>query len=352
MFAGSLLILFLLTAAPQTSPLASRGTARFPKGLAPMALGAVPKGLHGWSTKECASCHAREARDWMLSGHASARTNFVFQAALQIESPTWCVQCHAPLSPRVSRAPVPAEAPAEHRGVPCAACHAGAGTVLGAHPSPDAPHPVEVSPLLHSSLLCAQCHQFGFAVNRDGRLHHLAGGPPQQDTYGEWLAWKAESHRPERCQDCHMPDHTFGGVRRVGALRHSVRVSPTEDGSALEIWLDGVGHRLPTGDVMRALTLEVASDALFEDAVELASFGHRLGVRTWPGEAVPRTGLLENTSLAPGRSHAVRVPLPRSKAGHPWRVWRLVYHLVSPQQEREGLVPKTVSRITVATQRF
>src|SRR5262249_14182231 len=158
----------------------------------------------------------------------------------------------------------------------------------------------------------------------------LAGGPPQQDTYGEWVAWKAETHREETCQSCHMADHSFGGVRRVEALRRSIQVSRTNDGSALEIWLEDVGHKVPTGDVMRYLTIEIASDVLFEDAVEVASFGHRLGVQTWPGETGPRTGLLENTSLSPGRSHAVRVPLPSPAPGRPWKVWRLVYHLVSP----------------------
>jgi hypothetical protein len=211
---------------------------------------------------------------------------------------------------------------------------------------------VEVSALLQSSELCAQCHQFGFAVNRLGRVDHLAEGPPQQDTYAEWLDWKAESGRSETCQACHMADHAFGGVRRIEALRRGVRVSPAEDGSALEISLEDVGHKLPTGDVMRTLTLEVASDDLFEDAVQIASFGHRLDVRIWPGETAPRTGLLENTSLLPGRSHAVRVPLPSPAPGRPWRVWRLVYHLVSLDQEREGLVPEDVSRITVTTQRL
>jgi hypothetical protein len=189
-------------------------------------------------------------------------------------------------------------------------------------------------------------------VNRHGRVDHLAEGPPQQDTYGEWLAWKAETHREQTCQDCHMSDHAFGGVRRVEALRQSIRASVTEDGSGIELWLEGVGHKLPTGDVMRSLTIEVASDVLFEDAVEVASFGHRLGVQTWPGEAAPRTGLLANSSLSPGRSHLIRVPLPRTAEGRPWRAWRLVYHLVSPTQERDGLVPQEVSRITVVTQRF
>src|SRR5258705_13622099 len=73
---------------------------RFPKGLLPMQLPPLAKGLKDWSARGCAKCHAQTAEDLQHSGHAAARTNFVFQAALRFDEPTWCVRCHAPLARR------------------------------------------------------------------------------------------------------------------------------------------------------------------------------------------------------------------------------------------------------------
>ncbi|MFC6784962.1 multiheme c-type cytochrome [Halobaculum halobium] len=63
-----------------------------------MEPGPPPPGLPDWRHETCASCHPAEAEAWARSGHATARTNFVFQRALTEERPDWCVRCHAPLA--------------------------------------------------------------------------------------------------------------------------------------------------------------------------------------------------------------------------------------------------------------
>src|SRR4051812_4070831 len=137
---------------------------RFPKGLQPMELPPLAPGLKSWSAQSCAKCHAATADAWAHSGHAAARTNFVFQAALRFDEPTWCVRCHAPLAKRADRSVPPLDAPAEETGVTCAACHAGKSGVLAAHASPKSPHSIEVDARMTSGALCAECHQFGFGV--------------------------------------------------------------------------------------------------------------------------------------------------------------------------------------------
>ncbi|MBS2026586.1 MAG: hypothetical protein JST54_01675 [Deltaproteobacteria bacterium] len=314
---------------------------RFPKGLAAPRLGPVAPGLEDWSQVRCASCHADEARAWAQSGHATARTNFVFQAALTADDPTWCLRCHAPLARDLSAGPIDPNAPAEERGVTCAACHAGHHAVTAAHASADAPHALEVSPHAGGSKLCAQCHEFGFALHgADGEISSLTAAPAQQDTFGEWTAWQAKTGDARGCLDCHGGgDHAFGGVRRPDALAAAIAVRPQPGALVLEA--RGAGHALPTGDVMRWLTVEAAADPLFEKPIVLARFGRTLGDAQAPGEASPHRTVTGDHRLQPGVP--VRVALPLQDP--PLIAWRLVMHLVSLQQEADGMLPAEASRV-------
>lgn len=318
-------------------------TPRFPKGTGAMDLGPPPRGLSDWDSRRCQGCHTAESAAYLLSGHAQARTSFVFAAALRREEPAFCLRCHAPQSrapaPEDREAPVqasllapPRAAPLEERGVGCAACHAPAGVAL------------------RDSRLCAGCHQFGFSL-RDGR-GALVGlsERPQQNTYNEWLRYQAETGDSRGCAECHMPggDHSFGGVRRLEALREAVQVRPAPGG--LMIAVRGVGHRLPTGDIMRWLTLEVAADPLFEDAVTLASFGRALS-RDYgapPGDRpLSSVRVVLDSSLDP-LAGPLSIPVPAADGqGRPLLAWRLVYHLISLRQEQDGLLPPGVTRLVV-----
>ncbi|MCI0570340.1 MAG: cytochrome c family protein [Myxococcaceae bacterium] len=333
-------------AAEPTAPDAP--TPRFPKGTAPMQLGPLPAGLATWDAATCARCHPDEAEAWSRSGHARARTDLLFQAALTQDRPEWCVGCHAPLARDTGRVVPSAEAPREERGVTCAACHAVDGAVAAGEGTDGrkAPHTVAPGPHLTDSALCAGCHQFGFLVHTPASLPRLSGPhQQQQNTYREWLEWRRASGDSRTCQRCHMPggDHSLGGVRRVEALREAMRVELVEGGRALEVWAEGVGHAMPTGDVMRWLSVEVAPDVLFERSRTVARLGRTLALDLWPPERSPHLGVRHDTALKAGERRRISLPTPPDGAA--WTAWRLVYHLASESQEREGLVPPEDSRL-------
>lgn len=318
-----------LLAAALAHALAGSGapTPRFPKGTAPMQLAAPSHGGDRWDAAQCATCHEREAAAWSLSGHAQAR-GWLFQAAVQREDPAWCVRCHAPQATSISRAEPPADAPAEEHGVTCAACHAESGLPL------------------RSPLLCAGCHQFGFAVRDDGGRFVKLAREPQQNTLGEWQEWSRSARDGRTCADCHVPggDHSFGGARRAERLASAVEVAAA--GRMLTVALKDVGHRLPTGDVMRWISVEAASDALFESPVTLATFRRELGMRRRGPEPFPYLGVVRDTTLAPGAPAIVVVPAT-GPGGTPLTAWRVVYHLVSEEQESQDMIPPGLSRIVL-----
>lgn len=315
---------------------------RFPKGMAPMQLPATVKGLRDWSARGCAKCHATSHADWQHSGHATARTNFVFQAALRYDEPAWCVRCHAPLAKRAD-ATLPARgAAAEETGVTCAACHAGKNGVLASRESPKSPHAIEVDASLIDGSLCAQCHQFGFSVrDAHGKLARLSAETAQQNTFEEWQAWSKASGDVRSCTACHMKDHSFGGVRRIDALKAAIAVREVD--GALELTTRNLGHPFPTGDIMRWLTLELSTEPLFEQPVVAAKWGRSLGAKRWAdGESY--LGVVSENRLPDSASGPLRVELP---SGTQWAAWRLVVHLVSLNQEEKGLLPPQASRVIV-----
>jgi hypothetical protein len=316
-------------------PIAYESTPRFPKGLRAMELPPVPLGLKDWSQARCVKCHEPHADAWQHSGHAAARTNFVFQAALRFDEPQWCVRCHAPQARRADRSVPAAGAAAEETGITCAACHAGERGVLSSHESPKSPHAIEVDARLHSGELCSACHQFGFSVrDAHGALTRLSKVSPQQNTWDEWKA----SGEARTCVDCHMKDHAFGGVRRFDALKAAISVREIE-GGALEVATHDMGHPFPTGDIMRWLTLEVATDAFFEKPVVAAKWGRDLGQQQW-SDGDTYLGVVSEHRL----SGSERVELP---PGTDWSAWRLVVHLVSLDQEAKGLLPPQASRVII-----
>jgi hypothetical protein len=312
---------------------------RFPKGLARMEL-PLPEGLASWSAQSCASCHTAAAAHWRRSGHAAARTNAVFQAALQLDAPAWCVQCHAPLATRADLSVPSADAPAEEQGVTCAACHAGARGVRSTHASPRSPHPIEVDASLAEAALCEGCHQFGFAVrDAHGAIARLSTASAQQDTVAEWRAWSAATRDERTCTTCHMDTHAFGGAGRTDALRAALTV--TQRDGALEVATSDVGHPFPTGDIMRWLTLELSATPFFEAPVLAAAWGRTLGLQRW-SDGDTYLGVVRDERLPAAGRGTARVPLPPGM-----RAWRLVLHRVSLEQERAGLLPPEASRVVV-----
>jgi hypothetical protein len=312
--------LVLLTLALLGSP----PSARFPQGTARMEPGRAPHGLPDWSPERCVGCHRRQVEAWQQSGHARAREDDVFQAALTEDRPGWCIQCHAPLARLLERGPLPPRSPPEERGVTCAACHGPQGAARG---TPGMP--------------CAGCHQFGFPVlDAGGQQVRLSSTQWQQDTVGEWSRWQRATGDGRHCTSCHMPggDHGLGGTRRTEALKRALLVE-VGDGT-LTLSTREVGHALPTGDVMRWVSVEVSDSPFFEAPHTVAVLGRRLQVRPWPPEPLPHLGVAEDTRLFPGERRTLALPRDARYA-------RLVYHLVSAQQEASGLYPPGLSQLVL-----
>lgn len=259
--------------------------------------------LHG--QHNCANCHAGIFQEWKNSGHARSATGRHFQDVyrdLLKEHPQGsavCNSCHAPTVPfgEPAFADLRLIAGIAAQGVHCDLCHkvqdAGLGEIGLTHgyfgmqllrpkegqlffgPLPDASRGEETySPLYRQSRYCASCHE------------GMVFGVPVYTTYSEWLA-SAAARAGKQCQDCHMaptgtmtniaPGH--GGIDRdpktlashgmfMGSkadmlkqcLKLSVEVARLAEGvhARVEIRVEGVGHRVPTGFIDRHIVLVVA----------------------------------------------------------------------------------------------
>src|SRR5262245_49810095 len=80
---------------------------------------------------------------------------------------------------------------------------------------------------------------------------------------GKYLNFVSTFSVQDQCLSCHMPEgrHTFLGVHNVDFVQAalSLNVQKMPQGYEFTLRPQGVGHHLPTGDLFRHLTLEVAS---------------------------------------------------------------------------------------------
>ena len=294
----------------------------------------------------CANCHAEIYREWLHSGHARSATGRRFRNLY--EGTDWqgnadigwgllrqypdgagvCASCHAPTAKEYDLRHVQGVA---ERGVHCDYCHkiegVAEGTIGLAHgrfnlrllrpsdgqvffgPLDDVDRGEDAySPLYRDSRYCASCHEgviFGVHV---------------YSTFSEWQASPA-ARQGKQCQDCHTkptgrmsnmaPGH--GGIQRNPstlanhrffdgsqqamlrrAVKTSVRLERQSDGvrAWVRLWVEDVGHRLPTGFVDRHLVLVVE--------------GQAADGRTVPLRAGPKLPPLAGEELAgrPGRLFA------------------------------------------------
>lgn len=296
-------------------------------GYAPLDFGGPPP-----SARACAACHPQEAREWRSSGHATAWTNDRMLAGFVVEPLEFCVNCHAPrpdqraevlanlgwytsLAPGSPTSPGGVERAPEPRaadGIDCAACHWRGGEVLAAEVSGVAAHRVTADPAFASGDLCLGCHEFPVPLTLDGVT--TATAVPMQSTGSEWRAWVAAGGA-QGCVDCHMPGgaHTFPGARDRAFLGASVVVE--EGGGRLRLEARGVGHAVPTGDVFRRLTVEVAAAGGPWRVVDTVGLEFAVDVV----DGAPRQRLERDTRLLPGVPR--EVPLPGDTAR-----WRVTWH--------------------------
>ena len=181
----------------------------------------------------CVECHAREAAEWRGSMHRVSFTSADFQASYRSEPLPYCVACHAPLADRAA-------------GIGCTACHRATAEHVARRARA-------------TTVACVGCHDF----DAPGTSAILQSTAREHET-------SAFATTP--CPTCHMPskrDHRFAASRDPAFLARALRVSAARfDNGTLVLGLasSGVGHRFPTGDLFRRLTVTVtasnADDAL------------------------------------------------------------------------------------------
>ncbi len=292
----------------------------------------IPAGLPDLSAATCGACHPDIYAEWQISTHARAMFDDAqFQAELEKSrhqnghDTAWtCVNCHTPLLDQLEKLVVDLED--GHRGHPvyvpnpnfdpklqkeaitCATCHVRDGVVLGPFGDTDAPHATRRAPELLSPDVCLQCHQQVRQLE-DIRLACLF------DTGTEWQG-RPEKHADKTCQTCHMPEierkmavqskttrktrrHWFGGSLIAKHPKYAAEIAELEahypDGMTAG-WSDlpssveqdklvtltyfaensEAGHRLPTGDPERFITL--VARVLDDKGEVIAEDSQRFGI--------------------------------------------------------------------------
>lgn len=266
----------------------------------------------GKGSHNCGNCHGDIYREWQASGHARAAAGRHFRDLykdLLKQNPDGagvCTSCHAPTVPFGDAAyyDLRKVAGVAAQGVHCDYCHKVADVETGPiglqhgrfglkllrpsagqlffGPLDDVDRGDDAfAPLQRSSRYCASCHE--------GTVF----GVHAYSTYSEWLASPAR-REGKQCQTCHMaPTGTMtniapgkGGIARdprtlanhrfftrsqEEMLRDCLRVAATLRHTAaglqadVEVRVDGVGHRVPTGFVDRHVVLLVEGRAASEN---------------------------------------------------------------------------------------
>ncbi len=276
------------------------------------------------SAQRCAGCHEPQASAWRKSRHRVAYTNPIFQAGFQREPQARCIRCHAPLKEQVREVAASrgamrtATSSLAAEGINCAVCHVRGDAVLASSAEGTSPHRTVVSQALKSGALCASCHQFRFQERVEGRS--VLTDVVVQNTFGEWREYRAEGGT-QTCISCHMPGgaHRFLGSHDPELLARTLRVKlkRTQAGEVqLELSAQGAGHRVPTGDLFRHLTLEVrAPDGSFET---IRWMGRKFETVEEPKTKKMVRRLASDTSLRPGERRLIPMK--------PGAQFRLRYH--------------------------
>ena len=301
------------------------------------------------SASECKSCHSDIYAQWKKSRHANAWSNDLMQAGYIMEPEPFCALCHAPyqeqwaeiqsndewyksqhptngsLLTSVQKKPEPLS----DEGITCTTCHFRNGAIVSNKPVSFAAHPVVTDSFMGTSEFCKDCHDFPILEVHNGDVH--TSTTAMQTTYTEWLAW-TEDGGQSSCQDCHMPSgrHTFHGANHRPLLDNSIAITREQQGDVATFTISsvGVGHNLPSGDILRRITLQLYEKGQW---AIVHTFGKQFSIEMEDGH--PRKRLLENTSIRPNRPAIVAVP---SKEDTPWR---LVYHYASVDDEYRAMVP-------------
>lgn len=235
---------------PGTDPDESRvfGAPVPPQGTPPATLAPAQASL---SARQCARCHAKQAREWTTSVHSRAAVWGLGARELDhaVAEGTSCNRCHTPLAEQQPGSSA-FDASLREEGVQCGGCHVRTWERSGpprraASLLPASGYPLVELALYERSDFCMPCHQLPprTAVN----------GKPLLNTYKEWLEGPYMA-RGIQCQHCHMPnrEHTWLGVHDRDTVRQGIRVGATAHRAndvvtvVARLTNIGAGHYLPT----------------------------------------------------------------------------------------------------------
>ncbi len=241
----------------------------------PARVAALPGPRAPEAALACAGCHAAEVREWRSSQHRASFVSPDFQRSYRAEPREFCVDCHAPL-----RTADGARDTAS--GIGCNACHV-VGEGHAAQTTGDRPHA--------TTKACASCHDFDVPTTRT-----ILQSTEREHAESPFAATP--------CTECHMKprarglrDHRFDVTRNRELLADAIRVQSTRftsDAVVVTLATKSVGHRFPTGDIFRRLTLTLT--ALNQDGNVIAGDTFHMG-RDWDGHrASQRAGAPESVT--------------------------------------------------------
>jgi hypothetical protein len=267
-----------------------------PQGSPPPSLAPAQASLHA---RQCARCHAGQAREWETSLHRGAASPGVLaqtEYGMASDERAGCLRCHAPLAEQAGDPALRGD------GVSCAGCHVR-GWVRRGPPSvapqllPVPGYPVVTVGLYERADFCLPCHQLPPRTAVAGR--------PLLDTYREWLDGPYLP-RGVQCQHCHMAnrEHAVLGIHDPATFRQGIELTASAHRRAGAITAVatlaniGAGHDLPTTPtpaVWLSITLVDARGRAIAGATDRRRIGRdiwfdgtwheRADTRIPPGEA-------------------------------------------------------------------
>jgi hypothetical protein len=226
-----------------------------------------------FDSSACQACHGKTHEEWSKSFHGRSITQSlgslrVYIDALEKERKApadktqmlKCLDCHAPMVNEASESVIQeivrlvktavddkseankkaARERLSSLSVNCLGCHSTKATgdaitppapnvVYGSKGGP-APHPVQASPVMQSSVFCSQCHALWYA--KDGEyLYCTTIFESHQNAYKGMGGTQS-------CQDCHMKSrgHTFPGAHDQALVKEG-----------LSLGLEAIGYRQLAG---------------------------------------------------------------------------------------------------------
>lgn len=334
----------------------------------------IPEGLTSISAKSCGICHQEHYKEWQHSTHSHAWTDPQFQAEIAKESsPFMCINCHIPLQNQQEEIvtglingniynPVTHKNPhfdkeLQQEGINCASCHVRNGAILGPTGTNKAPHKTIKDTLHLSENLCISCHNAVAVVT-----------PQLACTFETGDEWKNGPYFGNKnCKSCHMPDttrsivpgyeprkskqHYFMGsgipkfIDKPTKMLNGLLIEPlafntnSSDGDTIqfkvEITNKYAGHKVPTGDPERFITVE--QSIYSKDSILIAQKIDRIG-EEWEWHPVAKK--ISDNNLLPNEKRSFSFDFIKPNKKDLYYDLKVVKHRSTPSNKAYNKLPK------------